>query len=366
MPDSYIQIPTYDPLDPLQPVVESPTAGMIRFNLATDTLEVYNGLEWVNSSAITSKYIQVPAARNPDQYPRNPPVGSMVFNESTQKVDVYNGRDWRPGVNVPLMRRIYDLPDMFPRNTSGVLVREPVQPDGDDIMIIDQMVPYDAGPPATPAVNRTFKITLDDFYHGEFFSGIFDEYFASKTTDDLREGENNLYFTQARARSSISLVTDSEYFGFMFYDVATGEIRYKGTTASDVRESLSFEYGDLASYNDSTGVFTFPGEDNDPRFRSVAVDTLYADQVIYTGSGPVRIDSGSDLQLDADGYIFLKRPTVLPNYTVAELRDMDLEARVGMVAYCTDPEIGGPRPVVWNGTVWKDFLNGDIYDIDDF
>ncbi len=366
MPDSYIQIPTYDPADPNQPVIESPAAGMIRFNLDTDTLEVYNGTEWVDSSAITSKYIQIPAARNPDQYPRNPPTGSMVFNESTQKVDVYNGRDWRPGVNVPLMRRIYDLPDMFPRNNAGTLIREPIQPDGDDVMIIDQMIGYQAGPPAQPAVNKTFKITLDDFYHGEFFSGIFDEYFASKTTDDLREGETNLYFTQARARASISLDTSQDYFGFLFYDQSTGVIRYQGTTEDDVRSSLSLEYGDLANYDSSTGVFTFPGEFDDPYFNSVRVNTVYTDHIIYTGSGPVRLDSGSDLRLNADGYIFLDSPVVLPNRTVEQLLDMRLEARIGMVVYCTDPEIGGPRPVIWNGNAWKDFLNGDIYDIYDF
>lgn len=82
---------------------------------------------------------------------------------------------------------------------------------------------------------------------------------ANHTTDALTEGTTNKYFTQARARQSIS-VTDSGGDGSMSYDSSTGVITYTGPSATEARAHFSATttgtgHGDLA-YDSATGVFT--------------------------------------------------------------------------------------------------------------
>lgn len=57
-------------------------------------------------------------------------------------------------------------------------------------------------------------------------------------TDNLGEGSTNQYFTQARARGSIS-VTDNGGMGSLSYTSGTGSIDYQGPVDSDVRASFS-------------------------------------------------------------------------------------------------------------------------------
>ena len=57
-------------------------------------------------------------------------------------------------------------------------------------------------------------------------------------TDDLAEGSTNLYYTDARARASIS-VTDNNGDGSVSYDSSTGVISYTGPSAAEVRTHIS-------------------------------------------------------------------------------------------------------------------------------
>jgi hypothetical protein len=90
-----------------------------------------------------------------------------------------------------------------------------------------------------------------DFASGEFaidaaeFSGSWADVLATKDTDDLAEG-SNLYFTQARARQSIS-VTDAGGDGSLAYDNSTGVITYTGPSAAEVRAHLSA--GEMLDYS---------------------------------------------------------------------------------------------------------------------
>ena len=92
-------------------------------------------------------------------------------------------------------------------------------------------------------------------------SGLFQEVntptdkldFAGNTTADLSEN-TNLYFTNTRARSAIS-VTDSGGFGSLSYNNSTGVITYVGTSNSDVRGTLSVASGEGLTYDASTGEF---------------------------------------------------------------------------------------------------------------
>ena len=61
---------------------------------------------------------------------------------------------------------------------------------------------------------------------------------SSIDTDNVSEGSSNLYFTTARARTSLS-VTDSGGDGSLAYDNSTGVITYTGPSAAEVRAHLS-------------------------------------------------------------------------------------------------------------------------------
>ena len=86
-------------------------------------------------------------------------------------------------------------------------------------------------------------------------------------TDDIAEdgSPTNLYFTDARARSAIS-VTDSGGDGSLAYDSSTGIITYTGPSATEVRAHFSAaqtsdgntRYGGL-EYDSSNGTYTYSG-----------------------------------------------------------------------------------------------------------
>ena len=76
------------------------------------------------------------------------------------------------------------------------------------------------------------------------------------TTDNLTEGSSNLYFTNARARSAISVSGD------LSYNSGTGVISFTERTDAQVRALISVtdSGGDGSlSYNNSTGVITYTG-----------------------------------------------------------------------------------------------------------
>ncbi len=77
---------------------------------------------------------------------------------------------------------------------------------------------------------------------------------SGNNTDDLGEGSTNQYFTNARARSAIS-VTDSGGDGSLAYDSGTGVITYTGPSGTEVRAHLSVAAGSGLTYNPTTGEF---------------------------------------------------------------------------------------------------------------
>jgi len=92
-------------------------------------------------------------------------------------------------------------------------------------------------------------------------SGLFEELnsssdkldLAGNTTADLNEN-TNLYYTDARARASVS-VTDSGGDGSLAYNSTSGVITYTGPSASESRAHFSVVSGSGLSYNSSTGEF---------------------------------------------------------------------------------------------------------------
>jgi hypothetical protein len=84
-----------------------------------------------------------------------------------------------------------------------------------------------------PTLNQTLVWNGTSFVAGEGFTqSDFNTAFSAKSTDNLNEGSTNLYFTQARSRSSISVSGD------LTYDPNTGIISTQGL-ASSTTDDLS-------------------------------------------------------------------------------------------------------------------------------
>jgi hypothetical protein len=101
-------------------------------------------------------------------------------------------------------------------------------------------------------------------------TGVFTFNNANLTTDEVAEGTANLYFTNARARDAISL---SSTWSNVSYNSGTGVISVTAPTSDDVTEggtnlyfqnsrarqaiSLTTDNTDAMSYDSTTGTFTF-------------------------------------------------------------------------------------------------------------
>ena len=78
--------------------------------------------------------------------------------------------------------------------------------------------------------------------------------FAGNTTTDLAEG-TNLYYTDARARGSITIANSGTGYGSLGYVSGTGVLTYTVVTDANIRGSLSVAAGSGLTYSSSTGQF---------------------------------------------------------------------------------------------------------------
>ena len=93
-------------------------------------------------------------------------------------------------------------------------------------------------------------------------SGLFEEVntptdgldFAGNTTTNLTEG-TNLYYTDTRARLSISAGNAGTGYGSISYNNSTGVLTYSVVTDLNIRGALSVAGGSGLTYNSTTGEF---------------------------------------------------------------------------------------------------------------
>jgi hypothetical protein len=128
-------------------------------------------------------------------------------------------------------------------------------------------------------------------------TGAFTFSLGDQTTDDVAEGATNLYYTDARARNSVSVNGWSN----LSYNSSTGVITVSAPSTADVSENPSYLYftdtrarnavsatqtsGDGSfSYDNTSGVFTYVGPD-DADYRG-AVSAYRA-----SGDGDLQYDS---------------------------------------------------------------------------
>lgn len=266
----------------------------------------------------TPSYFPLPAGTT-DQRPPDPQVGYIRYNITVGKIEVYNGLAWT-NVILPGLRRIKDL-DL------------PPEPVGDQTtVIIDQLSSEEA---------------LD---YTTYRMGLYDLFYSQTVSDYIRE-----------ISAAYLSVQNVGGFGNLSYDNVGGIFYYQGIVDSEIWGVMGVEGPNLA-YDSGTGVYSFT---SDPVFDTVTTEDLYVENIIFTGTGAVNFSSNNDLTFTAEGRIVFRDPIHLPRYSQAELAALP-DAGAGAVAICTDPLLGGARPVYFDGTVWRDFANGDIDIIDDF
>jgi len=197
-------------------------------------------------------------------------------------------------------------------------------------------------------------------------SGLFQELnsssdkldFAGNSTSDLSEGTNE-YFTQARARSSVS-VTDSGGLGSLGYNNSTGVITYAGPSNSDIRGLVSVASGSGLTYNGSTGEFGTNAIPNAQLANSSI--TLGASSVSLGGTiasitnmTSIRSDAflGGTLTLDSAGSAIIFEGTANAHETNIEVTDPTADRTItfpdatGTVALTSDISY----PVTLNNSV---------------
>lgn len=110
------------------------------------------------------------------------------------------------------------------------------------------------------AFNAKSTTELSEGVNLYYTQARFDSAFDDKNTDDLTEGSLNKYFTEARVRSSISVV-DSAGDGSLSYDPSTGQITYRGVTQSAVHGYFSgtsgISYDNQGEFSISNDAITF-------------------------------------------------------------------------------------------------------------
>ena len=128
--------------------------------------------------------------------------------------------------------------------------------------------------------------TVEDYkpmYTDALATANFNTNFATKDSDDLPEGTTNLYFTDARVRSNISVNTTSvnNNLGALAYDSGTGVISFTPpdpiaiTGEFSVIQSAASSGGSL-TYNNNTGDFTYAPADVDAGARAAISVTTAA------------------------------------------------------------------------------------------
>ena len=78
--------------------------------------------------------------------------------------------------------------------------------------------------------------------------------FAGNTTTDLAEG-TNLYYTDARARGSITIANSGTGYGSLGYVSGTGVLTYTVVTDANIRGTLTVAAGSGLTYSSATGQF---------------------------------------------------------------------------------------------------------------
>lgn len=88
-----------------------------------------------------------------------------------------------------------------------------------------------------------------------------------------------------------------------------------------------------------------------PTFNTVTANTVFTANLEFTGTGPVEIGSGNDINMNTVGQVTFSNVVSLPSKTRSQLIALIGSIATGSIAYCSDAS-GGACPVWYNGTAW--------------
>ena len=146
------------------------------------------------------------------------------------------------------------------------------------------------------------------------------------SSDSVTEGSTNLYYSNPRARASISVTDNSSAGNELTYNSSTGVISWNGSSSSttNVDKVTALSFGTLTDYDVIT-----------------ASATLTSDFGTVANTGNTSNDHG---------FVFFDTGLPqLPSYTVSTLPS---SASAGDIVLCTD-ETGGATVVFFDGSSWR-------------
>jgi hypothetical protein len=204
----------------------APAKGDQWYDTVADVLKTYNGSAWVGvgNNALTSLSdvtITSPANNNVVQY-----NGSQWINRTLAQADIQPA-----STTTSTARSAISVTDtggdgaLSYNNSTGVLtytgpspteVRAHLSASGDLV--------YNAA-------TGTFSVVT-------YKTSNFNTDFAARTTDNLTEGTTNRYYTDARARASVS-ATKVSGFGTLTYSSSTGVFSFTGPSTADIRSQFA-------------------------------------------------------------------------------------------------------------------------------
>ena len=104
-----------------------------------------------------------------------------------------------------------------------------------------------------------------------FNSADFDAAFALKNTDDLDEGTSNLYYTDSRARGSLSVINTAGGQGTLSYNDVSGEFTYTGPTTANIVDALTGGTGVTLAPDGTVSIGQAVGTTDDVTFNDVTI-----------------------------------------------------------------------------------------------